>query len=563
MADAVMRIESLLDSLKDPLLGIDAGWRVVFFNASAARNLAPGEYSASDPATDGGLEAGVAIDDILYFKGDSGPLSFAEATMRPAGLRAFVPGNGAEPDQEWRAEIAPVVVEDGQQGYSVLLFRLDASDLAAAADDRIDALTGLPSRREFEQRLENLVDDAVASSRTHALLYVDIDQFKLINDTSGHSAGDNLIESVAERLRAELFVGDVICRTGGDEFAVLLSNVDIFEARSVATRLVKAVRKMNFIWSGISHRVSISVGVVLIDEGQITRETVMSQADVALYSAKDSGRGRVHVYDTQDKQLSRLHDDMDWVHRINDALSRDAFSLVTEKIFPIGDGVQRHYYEILVRMELDGELLGAGQFLPAAERFGLMPQIDRWVIKTILDFIAELPDAIVSEAMFSINISGQSLCQEEFLEFVYRCLQRSNVDPGVICFEITETVAITNFAVVTRFIHQVHELGGRFALDDFGTGMSSFAYLQELPVDFVKIDGLFVHDLDKNPVHEAMVRSINEICHVLGKRTIAEFVERPVVVDRLRDIGVDFMQGHLYGGPQPLENLAIPAPASP
>ncbi|WP_232787492.1 EAL domain-containing protein [Spongiibacter nanhainus] len=549
-----MQVESLLNSLKDPVIGIDLDWRVVFYNRTAETCFADskeGSEQHSRPL----IAVGVAIDDILIFKSESGPLSFADATTRPEGLRALVAGAATAAGREWRTEIAPVVGEEGTEGFSLLMFQLDAEELALALDERCDSLTGLPGRREFELRLENLVDDAVASSRTHALLYVDIDQFKLINDTSGHSAGDNLIEGVAERLRTELFVGDVLCRTGGDEFAILLSNVDVFEARSVATRLVKAVRKMNFIWSGIAHRVSISVGVVLIDEGQITREAVMSQADVALFSAKDSGRGRVHVYDTQDKQLSRLHDDMDWVHRINDALSRDAFSLVTEKILPINDGKDCHYYELLVRMELDGELLGAGQFLPAAERFGLMPQIDRWVIKTMMEFISSLPQEIMSKAMFSINISGQSLCQEEFLEFVYRSLQRSNVDASVICFEITETVAITNFAVVTRFIQQIHELGGQFALDDFGTGMSSFAYLQELPVDFVKIDGLFVHDLDKNQVHEAMVRSINDICHVLGKRTIAEFVERPVVVERLRDIGVDFMQGHLYGGPKPLSDL--------
>lgn len=549
-----MRVESLFNSLKDPVLGVDLEWRVVHFNRAAVSCLSNAE-PVDEHAEEAGIVVGTLVDELFHFEGDNVPLSFAEATSRPQGLRAKARLAGAAADREWRVEIAPVVGDDGNEGFSVLLFRLDASELALALDERTDPLTGLPGRREFEQRLENLVDDAVVSSRTHALLYVDIDQFKLINDTSGHSAGDNLIESVAERLRAELFVGDILCRTGGDEFAILLSNVDVFEARSVATRLVKAVRKMNFIWSGIAHRVSISVGVVLIDEGQITREAVMSQADVALYSAKESGRGRVHVYDTQDKQLSRLHDDMDWVHRINDALNRDALSLVTEKILPIEDGKGYHYYEVLVRMELDGELLGAGQFLPAAERFGLMPQIDRWVIKTILDFISGLPDEVMSTAMFSVNISGQSLCQEEFLEFVYRCLQRSNVDLSVICFEITETVAITNFAVVTRFIHQIHELGGRFALDDFGTGMSSFAYLQELPVDFVKIDGLFVHDLDKNPVHEAMVRSINDICHVLGKRTIAEFVERPIVVEHLREIGVDFMQGHLYGGPKPLSDL--------
>ena len=194
--------------------------------------------------------------------------------------------------------------------------------------------------------------------------------------------------------------------------------------------------------------------------------------------------------------------------------------------------------------------------MPAAERFGLMPQIDRWVIKNFFNYVQRNSDLNTSNVMYSINISGQSLCQESFLEFVYRCLRRGNVNPEIICFEITETVAITNFAVVTRFIHRVHELGGKFALDDFGTGMSSFGYLQELPVDFVKIDGLFVHDMDKNPVHEAMVRSINDISHVLGKRTIAEFVERQEVFDQLQSLGVDYAQGYLHGRPKDLVDIA-------
>ena len=412
-------------------------------------------------------------------------------------------------------------------------------------------------RQEFERRLANLVNDASTSSRTHALLYIDIDQFKLINDTSGHGAGDNLIKVIADALKLELFIGDMLCRLGGDEFGVLLSNVDAFEARSVANRLVKAIKRMPFVWSGISHKVSISIGVVLIDEYTTDRESVMSQADVAMYSAKEDGRGRVHMYDKSDKKLSRLHDDMDWVHRINKALAADDFSLVTERIMPLVDQSNRTtiYNEILVRMRYNGEMLRPGQFMPAAERFGLMPQIDRWVIKHFFSYLQRNSDLNNRDVMYSINISGQSLCQESFLEFVYRCLRRGNVNPEVICFEITETVAITNFSVVTRFIHRVHELGGKFALDDFGTGMSSFGYLQELPVDFVKIDGLFVHDMDKNPVHEAMVRSINDISHVLGKRTIAEFVEREAVFDQLQALGVDYAQGYLHGRPTDLVDL--------
>lgn len=418
----------------------------------------------------------------------------------------------------------------------------------------------ITTRRGFERRLENLVDDALTSSRTHALLYIDIDQFRVVNDTSGHSAGDKLVQIVAASLENELLVGDEICRLGGDEFGVLLSNVDTFEAKAVANRLVKAAKKVNFQWGGISHKVSISVGVVLINERSVNQETVMSQADVAVYSAKDSGRGRLHLYDEQDQQLHQLHTDMDWVHRIHYALSKNEFRLVSERIMALQRDTadeNLHYQEILVRMHSNGELLRPGQFMPAAERFGLMPQIDRWVIKNFFDFLLSRPEISNHNALFSINISGQSLCEESFLEFVYRYLQRPGINPRLICFEITETVAITNFKVVCDFIARVHELGGRFALDDFGTGMSSFGYLQELPVDFVKIDGLFVHDMDTNDIHEAMVRSINDISRVLGKRTIAEFVERPAIIEQLRKLGVDFAQGHYLGMPTPLDQLLL------
>ena len=545
----VLDIEWILNSLGQPLVCVDAAGRISYANA-AAIELSDCEYAV-----------GLNLGEFLPFIVESSECPFsdvlAQNTEDASNIELILPHNS---NNRYTASVTNIYDDkEAIVGRSVSIF--ECSGIAkthAAVKDHLDPLTELMGRQEFERRLENLVNDASASSRTHALLYIDIDQFKLINDTSGHGAGDNLIKSIAECLNAELFVGDMLCRLGGDEFGVLLSNIDSFEARSVANRLIKAVRRMSFSWSGISHKASISIGVVLIDENTQDRERVMSQADVAMYSAKEEGRGRVHMYDTNNKKLSRLHDDMDWVHRINKALAEDDFCLVTERILPLVDEDNRTtiYNEILVRMRYNGEMLRPGQFMPAAERFGLMPQIDRWVIKNFFNYVQRNSDLNTSNVMYSINISGQSLCQESFLEFVYRCLRRGNVNPEIICFEITETVAITNFAVVTRFIHRVHELGGKFALDDFGTGMSSFGYLQELPVDFVKIDGLFVHDMDKNPVHEAMVRSINDISHVLGKRTIAEFVERQEVFDQLQSLGVDYAQGYLHGRPKDLVDIA-------
>lgn len=545
-----MRAELVLNNLSHSLVCVDLNGHITYVNAAT-------KFLTDLPLVD---LLGQNVAEALPFVG--------VLNGRPLSEQLVGCGHYAKPllvalpssnENRYLASVSDVLDEDGQQiGYSVAIANANSQEeLFGDGESGLDPLTELMGRKEFERRLANLVNDAATSSRTHALLYIDIDQFKLINDTSGHVSGDNLIKNIAQALQLELFTGDMLCRLGGDEFGVLLSNVDTFEARSVANRLVKAVKRMTFMWSGITHKVSISIGVVLVDEYSLDRETVMSQADVAMYSAKEDGRGRVHVYDTRDKKLSRLHDDMDWVHRINKALAADDFCLVTERILPLVDENKRTtlYNELLVRMRYNGEILSPGQFMPAAERFGLMPQIDRWVIKSFFNYLQRNPELNTQNVMYSINISGQSLCQESFLEFVYRCLRRSTVNPEIICFEITETVAITNFSVVTRFIHRVHELGGKFALDDFGTGMSSFGYLQELPVDFVKIDGLFVHDMDKNPVHEAMVRSINDISHVLGKRTIAEFVERQEIMDQLRALGVDYAQGHLHGKPQDLTDL--------
>ena len=544
-----MRADWIVSGLSQAILCTDSEVNICYLNPAAEQLLA---VKSSDVC-------GKPVSEALGLKDEAGGMltaaSLKDLCSQGHEARLRLLADGGAPEAELAAGVSPVHDGAGEQvGYSLMLASHTLSNLDnAGAVSHLDPLTSLEGRKEFEHRIDNLVNDAATSSRTHALLYIDIDQFKLINDTSGHGAGDNLIKVVGECIQDELFTGDLLYRLGGDEFGVLLSNVDAFEARAIATRLVKAVKRINFNWGNISHRVSVSIGVVLIDQYSLERQTVMSQADVAMYSAKDNGRDRVHIYDVQDKNLSRLHDEMDWVHRINEALSNDDFCLVREHIVSLGDDTSAlSYSELLLRMKYKGELLSPGQFMPAAERFGLMPQVDRWVVNAAIAYLRANPQLTPGENMFSVNISGQSLCQEAFLEFVYRKLRRGHVDPGLICFEITETVAITNYSVVTRFIERVHELGGQFALDDFGTGMSSFGYLQELPVDFVKIDGLFVHDMDTNPVHEAMVRSINDISHVLGKRTIAEFVERESVQDKLRDLGVDFSQGYLHGRPAPL-----------
>lgn len=548
-----LRTNWLLDSLSACFIGVDLQGNIRYFNQAACVLF----------ATDNEKVQGHSLIEFMRFTDAESKIAISDQLAELAADAEIVEldcqKSGIPSVGEMGVRVSPVLnCTDELVGYSLLLTAESRKNVPAVVDARqVDPLTGLMGRGEFERRLDNMVGDALVSSRTHALLHIDIDQFKIINDTSGHVAGDNLIKLVGQRLKDDLFVGDVLCRLGGDEFGVILSNVDVIEAKSLAASLIKSIHGMNYTWSGIPHRISVSISVVLIDESAKDRASVMSQADVAMYTAKESGRGCIHVYDAQDVRVSSLYNDMDWVSRINEALAQDQFCLVTEQIIELeeAEGGSTVFNELLVRMRYEGKILSPGQFMPAAERFGLMPQIDRWVISTFFTYLQKNAALNQQNVMYSINISGQSLCQESFMEFVYEQLQLPTINPRIICFEITETIAITNFAQVVEFIARVHALGAKFALDDFGTGMSSFGYLQELPVDFVKIDGIFVHDMDENPIHRAMVRSINDVSHVLGKRTIAEYVERTAIVDQLKSLGVDFAQGHLHGKPQALVDI--------
>jgi diguanylate cyclase (GGDEF)-like protein len=431
-----------------------------------------------------------------------------------------------------------------------------------ASDDTtpsgLDALTGLLDRRSFERRLDTLIHDAAASSRTHALILLDLDQFKLINDLSGHRAGDVLLQQLGQRLAQEVHKGDTIARLGGDEYGVLLSNVEANEATTVARRLLAAVQGMQFTWDGRIYPLSASIGIVPITECIETAALALSRADTALYAAKDAGRNRLHVYQPGDRELSRRHGEMEWVAQVHQALEQGLFRLAVQPITPLQGAREGAHYEVLLRMLHDGKLVAPGAFIAAAERYGVMSRVDRWVVNAFLDYLAQHPQEADELSLCSVNLSGASLCDEHFLDFLVQQLARPHVRPESLCFEVTETAAITNYTRAGRFIDDIHHLGCRFSLDDFGSGMSSFGYLRQIPVDYLKIDGLFVRDLDTDPVHCAMVRSINEIGHAMGKKTIAEFVANEAILRQLRDMGVDYAQGYYIGEPQLLE-LAAPA----
>lgn len=424
--------------------------------------------------------------------------------------------------------------------------------LPTARSDR-DALTGLMNRNGMLKRMDNLINDAAGSSRTHAFLLLDLDQFKLINDLSGHVAGDALLHQVGELLAASVHHGDLVARMGGDEFGILLSNVETNEAASVAGRLLATVEGMPFGWDGRGYPVSASIGVVPIGEHTQTAKRVLGQADSALFAAKDRGRNRFHIYSPADDEIARRNSEMEWVAHINDALAGEGLCLALQPIVPARKTDEGGHFELLIRMHHDDRLVSPGEFLPAAERFGLMGKIDRWVVNRFLDHSQDNPALTRRLRMCAINLSGASLGDIEFLNFLKSQLDRPHVRPETLCFEVTETVAINNIAMARRFISEIKERGCKFSLDDFGSGMSSFGYLRQLPVDYVKIDGVFVRDMDTDPVHRSLVQAINDIAHSMGKQTIAEFVVNETVQSMLQEMDVDYLQGYFIGEPAMLE----------
>jgi diguanylate cyclase (GGDEF)-like protein/PAS domain S-box-containing protein len=418
-----------------------------------------------------------------------------------------------------------------------------------------DALTGLINRTEFEQRLSLALKSAAQLSRNHAVMYLDLDQFKVINDTCGHAAGDQLIRQVSAVLLKRLREGDTLARLGGDEFGVLLENCPPDPALRIADQLRQTVADFHFAWETRSFGIGVSIGVVNVKDGPFTLTDVMSAADAACYMAKDKGRNRVQVYHAEDSELSLRHGEMEWISRLQKALKEDRFVLYAQDIRGL-DASRQHgtHCEILLRL-LDerGELVPPMAFIPAAERYNLMPAIDRWVIRTAFATISrEQAEGGAVFEICAINLSGGSIGDEGFLGYVREQFARFPVvRPQSICFEITETAAIARLDKATHFIEEMKSLGCRFSLDDFGAGMSSFAYLKHLPVDFLKIDGGFVKNMADDPIDRAMVEAINSVGHITGKQTIAEFVDGERVIALLREIGVDFAQGYGVAKPKP------------
>jgi diguanylate cyclase (GGDEF)-like protein/PAS domain S-box-containing protein len=418
-----------------------------------------------------------------------------------------------------------------------------------------DALTGLINRTEFEQRTKRLLSTIKNDKAEHAMCFLDLDQFKVINDTCGHIAGDELLRQLGGLLRNIVRNRDTLSRLGGDEFGVLMEHCLLDQAHRVADAIFNAINEYQFFWEGEAFRIGVSIGLVAINDATGNYTDLFKQADAACYLAKELGRNRIHVYHPDDVELAFRQGEMQWVGRINQALEEDRLCLYAQPIKSLNGDALKHY-ELLVRMlDEKGKSIPPGAFLPAAERYNLVERIDTWVVEHAIRMMSSHLAFVEQVNFISINLSGPSVANAQFMSTVIALISESNIDASKICFEVTETAAISNLSAANTFITALKDLGCRFALDDFGSGLSSFGYLKNLPVDYLKIDGMFVKDMVDDPIDKAMVRSINDIGHVMGMKTIAEFVETEAIMEQVKEVGVDYAQGYSIGKPIPFKDV--------
>ena len=548
-----------LASIGDGVIRTDAGGRIDYMNPVAEQLTGwPAAEAAGKP-----LGSVYRVHDETTDKPLADPLAVCLGQRRPvqrSGGRLLVRGDHIEYAVEDSA--APILDRDGRPTGAVLVIkdvtRLRGMERQVTYLTTHDPLTGLLNRPELERRLEAALVTARAGDAEHALCYLDLDEFKLINDTCGHVAGDEMLRQLAVRLDEAKPEGAALARLGGDEFAVLLHGTSRDGARGAAERLRDAVARFRFVWSGEIFDPKVSIGLTRLDGDSETIAQVLSAADAACYVAKERGRDRVHEYQPDDTALARRHGEMRWIHHIHKAFDEDRFRLYRQSIQPLADGAEgasrdrRPLAEIFIRMlDPDGSLVTPGSFIPAAERYHLIPAIDRWVARTAFRTLAA--GGGDPRTSYAVNLSGQSLGDESFLDDVVAELEASGLDPRRILFEITETAAIAHLAQANRFINVLRAMGCRFILDDFGNGLSSFAYLRNLEVDYLKISSQFVRGVDTSDVQRTLVASIHQIGERMQMGTIAEGVETAEQLEALRSIGVHYAQGYWIERPRPLE----------
>ena len=449
--------------------------------------------------------------------------------------------------------------------YDTLQEKVRAATAKLSWQANHDSLTGLLNRGGFEDALRQAWESAQGEEGTlHCLLYLDLDQFKVVNDTSGHQAGDELLCQLSTRMRQTLRGSDIVARLGGDEFGVLLTHCDAATGEMLAEKLRHMIQAHRFSWDGRVYQVGASIGLVEIDRYCPDTIHLMSAADAACYAAKDAGRNKVRLYRHGDEDVARRRGEMEWVGRLNNAMETNRLKLYFQPIVALGEQEMQPHFELLLRLEEDLDLIMPGAFIPAAERYQLMPQLDRWVIEHALAQCASGLLGMPAEGVvIGINLSGASLSDAHFQAFIREILHRHVQVAPRLCFEITETAALSNLDSVIALIQDLKALGCHFALDDFGSGLSSFAYLRSLAVDYIKIDGAFVRDMVRDPVDAAMVEAIAKVARIMGIRTVAEFVEDGATASALHALGIEYAQGNLFAEPRPLARLCEVVKGSP
>jgi diguanylate cyclase (GGDEF)-like protein/PAS domain S-box-containing protein len=544
-----------LQSLAEAIIATDKDGHITFMNAAAEQLT--------------GVEAGAAhgklLEDIVSLVdeterrilGDPVRQALTSGSAVNLSRRAMLlsRANG----NERSIELSAAPIRNGAKdlvGAVVMLH--DISELRGLARQMSyqathDALTGLVNRREFERRLEEAIGSGHRGDGQHVLCYLDLDRFKLVNDTSGHLAGDSMLREVAKLLRDAVRDSDTVGRLGGDEFGTLLIGCPLDKARQIADDLCRAVNDYRFVWKDKIFNVGVSVGLVEISRESGTIEELLAAADTACYVAKKQGSGRVVVYSARDEAHARHTGEIQWLQRLQGALKENRFHLYHQVIVPAHEAEGGPAMEVLVRMQDEnGNELAPADFMRAAERYRLMGLVDRWVVQTTLAALGRGAIAVPESRSVAINISGQTLGDTQFLEFVVECFDSTGASPAQVCFEITESAVIANLEHARRFVGVLHGMGCQFALDDFGSGVGSFSNLKTLPLDYLKIDGSFMRNLARDTVNQAMVTAMIKLARTLNFRVIAEQVEDTAAVEAARKIGVDFLQGYAVGRPQPL-----------
>lgn len=449
---------------------------------------------------------------------------------------------------------APICDRNGHMLGVVIVFR-DVTQARKTSQQlswqaNHDSLTGLVNRWRFEEILTSTLADR--RGHLHMLCYLDLDRFKVVNDTCGHTAGDELLQQVARLLKQQIRSVDTLARLGGDEFGLILYDCPLKKARTIAENIRAAIQNFQFNWDDTTFHIGVSIGLVVLDVEIANVVMAMNAADAACYQAKAKGRNRVQMYQADDVNILQQRGQQRWSLRIKHALACDRFCLYAQPVKSSHSDTDIHHYELLLRMiGDDGSLIRPNQFIPAAERYDLIVAIDSWVVTHVLDRLAN-SGLVHPNTVYMINLSGASLGDEKFLHFLIDTLARSPLSPKALCIEITETAAVRNLSQAAKFMRQLQKLGLSFALDDFGSGMSSFAYLKSLPIDYVKIDGKFITDMAVDPTATAIVESIHKVAQVMGLHTIAECVETPELHHLAQQIGIDFMQGYHIAQPIPL-----------